>query len=346
MPTIRVIDDDHLLDTAPCVGPRANKGVRVNTTSQDHDQLCWARDWLAEEHDIVQVPLASLVPGDSPRLEGESKAHAARMAEAADLPPIIVHQPTMQVIDGAHRLTAAKIRYQDTIEVRFFDGTAEEAFVLAVAANTAHGLPLSTKDRKAAAARILDTHPTWSDRTIAATAGLSHHTVAVIRRKCPTGQIAQLDSRLGRDGKARPLTADEGRQLAAELIRADQSKSLREIAKEAHVSRGTVQDVRDRLKQDVDPSVSKTREVGLNFSIARGRAVLTRLWNNPVVRGNENGKALLQLLSRSLQFDDEAQSMSRSAPEHCRDAVAEFASTLSDSWSRLARDLRTRAHTG
>jgi ParB-like chromosome segregation protein Spo0J len=323
------------------------RGFVVDKTSFDQGgQLCWARDWLASESLIVQVPVASLVRGDSPRLEGESKSHAQSMVDAADMPPIIVHRATMQVIDGMHRLTAAILRHQDTIEVRFFDGTAEEAFVIAVAANIAHGLPLSPKDRKAAAARILRMYPTWSDRTIAATAGLSHHTVAAIRRKCPTGQIAQSDSRVGRDGRARPLTADEGRQLAAELIRADQSKSLREIAKEAHVSRSTVQDVRARLQQGGDPLASKTRGMGLDFSIARGRAVLTRLWNNPAVRGNQKGKAMLELLSRSLQVDDEAQSMSRSAPEHCRDAVAEFASTQSDSWSRLARDLRTRTHTG
>ena len=167
------------------------RGFVVDEVSRDDDGQLWARAWLASESPIVQVPVASLVRGDSPRLEGESKAHAAQMVDAADMPPIIVHQPTMQVIDGMHRLIAAPRGHQDTIAVRFFDGTTEEAFVLAVAANITHGLPLTRKDRKAAAARILDMFPDWSDRTIAATAGLSHHTVAVIRRDV---QLVKLSS--------------------------------------------------------------------------------------------------------------------------------------------------------
>jgi ParB-like chromosome segregation protein Spo0J len=318
----------------------------VKATLRDQDtQLCSARSWLASESPIVQVPVASLLRGDSPRLKGESKIHAALMVDALDMPPIIVRRATMQVIDGMHRLTAAQLRHQDTVAVRFFDGTAEEAFVLAVAANIAHGLPLTLGDRKAAAARILEMYPSWSDRMIASTAGLSHPTVAAIRR-CPTGKTFQLDSRLGRDGKARPLSSDDGRRAAAEVIRADQSKSLREIAKEAHVSRGTVQNVRARLEQGVDPSVSKTRAATLNFHLARGQAVLTRLRNNPSVRFNEDGKAMLQLLSRSLQFANDAQSLSRRAPEHCLDTVAELAAALSDSWSCLAQELRTNAQAG
>lgn len=314
---------------------------------QDHDaQVCSARSWLASESSIVQVPVASLQPGDSPRLKGESKAHARLMVDAADMPPIIVHQPTMRVIDGMHRLAAATLRHQDTIPVRFFDGTAEEAFVIAVAANIDHGLPLSRKDRKAAVARILQMYPAWSDRMIASTVGLSNHTVAAIRRQCSTGQFAQLNSRLGRDGKARPLTSNEGRQAAAELIRADQSTSLREVARHAGVSVGTVHDVRARLKQGIDPAVPTARRAGLNFHLARGQAVLRRLWNNPSVRFNHDGRALLEMLSRSLQIANETQAASAAAPEHCRDAVAELASALSDAWSRIAQELRSRNQTG
>lgn len=39
--------------------------------------------------------------------------------------------------------------------------------------NTHHGLPLTRADRKAAAQRILDIHPHWSDRAIAKVTGLS-----------------------------------------------------------------------------------------------------------------------------------------------------------------------------
>lgn len=114
----------------------------MDNTSHDHGQLGWARDWLTSKHDTVDVPVASLVRGDSPRLHSESKADAQSMLAAVDVPPIIVHQTTMTVIDGWRRVTAAQHRHQDAIAAHFFHGTLKEAYVLAVAANTTHGRSL------------------------------------------------------------------------------------------------------------------------------------------------------------------------------------------------------------
>lgn len=333
---------DHLLITASYAGPARTKGFVVGESSRGHDgQQCWALNWLASQSEIEQVPVTLLRRGDSPRSKGESKTHTESMVEAAEMPPIIVRRETLQVIDGMHRLKAAALRQEDTIAVRFFDGTPAEAFVLAVVANINHGLPLNTTDRKAAAARILQMYPAWSDRAVAAASGLSHHTVAVVRRSNSTGQIAQLNRRTGRDGKARPLASNEGREAAAALIRSDPDKTAREVARRAGVSVGTVHDVRSRLRQGIGPTVSKCPATNLNVHLARGQAVLARLRNNPAVRFNDGGKAILELLSRSLQVASDAQSMSRNAPEHCRETLAELAAALSDAWSRLAKDLRT-----
>jgi len=220
-----------------------------------------------------------------------------------------------------------------------------EAFVLGVAANITHGLKLTRKDRKAAAARILGMYPTWSDRTIAATAGLSHPTVAVIRRRCSTGKTFQLNTRLGHDGKARPLTSNSGRQAAAELILADHSTPLREVARQAHVSVGTAHDVQTRLKHGVDPSVPTTRGAGLDFSLARALAAVKKLRADPAVWSHQDGKAMLQLLSHSLQVAHQVRSTIKNAPQHCLDTIAEVAAALGDYWSRLARDLHLQAHT-
>ncbi len=129
------------------------------------------------------VPVSALQDADSPRISGEDAEHVRRLAEVAQWPPITVHRPSMRVIDGMHRLNAARLRGQGEIEVRFFDGTAPEAFVLAVRLNTRHGLPLSLSDRKAAADRILASHPQWSDRLVASVTGLAAKTVAEIRRR-------------------------------------------------------------------------------------------------------------------------------------------------------------------
>jgi hypothetical protein len=307
-----------------------------------HDQLGWARDWLRSEHDIVDVAVASLRPGDSPRLKGESKADAQLMAAAVDVPPVIVHQATMTVIDGWRRVLAAKHRHQDVIAVRFFLGTVQAGYVLAVAANTAHGLSLCTKDRKVAAARLLGMYPDCSDRMIAAITGLSHHTVGDIRRHLSSGQIAQFKKRLGRDGKSRRATSRRG-PGATPAVRDPSSPGADE---RTDGSSCTVHDVRDRLPQGGNPAVSKTRAAGLDYSVARGHTALERLRHDPSVRSHDDGKALLRLLSNSLNCVSAARALARRTPEHCLKAVAEFAAALSDAWNRVAQELLARVRAG
>lgn len=96
------------------------------------------------DREITTVLIALLVPGESPRLEGQDEEHVARLAEIdAPLPPILVDRRSMQVIDGTHRLMAAILRGRATIEVEFFDGNPADAFLHAVKANVTHGFPLS-----------------------------------------------------------------------------------------------------------------------------------------------------------------------------------------------------------
>ncbi|MGP4002856.1 hypothetical protein [Streptomyces sp. 8N706] len=89
----------------------------------------------------------------------------------------------MRVIDGMHRLLAAVVRGQETIDVEFFDGSAEDAFLRAVQGNLAHVLPLLLSDRRAAASRIIVSHPQMSDRAIARASALGP------RRWPPSGAV-------------------------------------------------------------------------------------------------------------------------------------------------------------
>ncbi|MFE7120989.1 ParB/RepB/Spo0J family partition protein, partial [Streptomyces sp. NPDC057654] len=206
------------------------------------------------------VPIDSLLPADSPRTTGEDDGHIQVLAELdAPLPPIIVHRSTMRVIDGMHRLRAAQVSGAESIEVRYFEGTEENAFVLAVKLNVANGLPLSQSDRTAAAVRILGSHPQWSDRRIAAATGLVASTIAAMRKRS-TGGIEQLNARVGRDGRARPLNSAAGRRRAGQVIADRPQASLREIADAAGVAPATAKDVRDRILQGRDPVPSRLRE--------------------------------------------------------------------------------------
>jgi ParB-like chromosome segregation protein Spo0J len=218
---------------------------------------------LTSEHldqfPVLKVPIGSLLPADSPRRSGENLEHARALAESeAPLLPIVVHRPTMRVIDGMHRLRAATLRGDDQIEIRFFDGDDADAFVLAVQTNIVHGLPLPVSDRKAAAARIVRTHPHWSDRAIASASGLSAKTVAAIRHR-PGAEDHGQRARIGRDGRLRSLNAEEGRAFAAEMIEANPGASLREIARKANISPETVRDVRARLRRGESPLPSPGR---------------------------------------------------------------------------------------
>nr|WP_030318148.1 ParB/RepB/Spo0J family partition protein [Streptomyces flavochromogenes] len=194
-----------------------------------------------------KVPIASLDIAHSPRRAGLDVGHVRLLAESGTAPPpIIVQRDTLRVIDGVHRVKAARQLGHDTIEARLFDGTDEDAFVLAVELNSSHGLPLSLGDRTAAATRILMTHPAWSDRRVARTTGLSPSTVGNLRKRA-TVQIEHLDSRTGSDGRERPVNSASGRLKAGRVLTEQPNLSLREVARLAGVAPSTVRDVRDRL---------------------------------------------------------------------------------------------------
>lgn len=289
---------------------------------------------------IVHVPVTSLQPADSPRISGESPAHVRRLVESeGPFPPIIAHRQTMKVIDGMHRLRAAAIRREDTIEVEFFDGSESDAFALAVHANISHGLPLSLAERKSAAVRLIESHPEWSDRLIATTAGLSHKTVGKLRRRA-TGDGPQLHERMGRDGRLRPFDGAESRRAAADLIRRAPNTSLREIARATGLSPGTVRDVRARMRRGEAPvtPVRRTHHPGSD--------TVQKLRNDPALRFSEKGRALLERLTVWLRGVDECERLLDDLPDHCAGAVSKLARQNAENWSALAERLEQRVGSG
>ena len=113
-------------------------------------------------------PIAGTGNRDSTGTQPGLNAQLTRCVLVSEL-----HRSTMRVVDGMHRLRAAKLRGQETIAVRYVDGDEASAFLVAVRANIAHGLSLIVTDHKAAAARIMDLYPHWSDRMIAKATALT-----------------------------------------------------------------------------------------------------------------------------------------------------------------------------
>jgi ParB-like chromosome segregation protein Spo0J len=311
------------------------------------------------KRNVAAVRVSSLRPGYSPRLQGEEKAHIAWLAETeASLPPIVVERRTMRVIDGMHRLRAATLKGQETINVEFFDGSPADAFLRAVAANVTHGLPLSQADRRAAAARIILSHPQLSDRAIGESAGLSARTVASIRRS--TGDVPQLNARVGRDGKVRPLDRMAGRRRAAELLAGHPRASLREVAKAAGVSPATAGDVRRRLARGEEPGPARSgagtgaaAEPGEAGRLSAGRSAavapstpalaLQKLLRDPSLRYSEQGRQLLHLLLHNATGPAEWSGVAAVVPPHCAVTVVLLAREYARTWQSFAQELDERA---
>jgi len=294
--------------------------------------------------DPVTVDLASLVLDGSPRLNGEDEAHVRLIAGAGpDLPPILVHRQTMRVIDGMHRVRAALLRGAEVIPAVFFDGDARAAFVQAVRANIAHGLPLTLADRRAAAERILRLHPEWSDRAIASATGLSAVTVRSIRHGA-TDRTLQLNVRLGQDGRVRPLDAADGRRRAAELLAGRPDASLRELARDAGVSVGTVRDVRRRVRagQDPVPHPRPRRRRGPLRNLRLPRSILEGLKRDPSLRYSERGRTVVRWLDAHVVNDGDWSRIADAVPPHCAPLIAELAAGCAKAWEQLAEELATR----
>lgn len=307
---------------------------------------------VIESFPVVSVAVDSLVVAGSPRRSGEDRQHIRLLAETPEpLPPIVVHRETMRVIDGFHRVHAARLRGCDTIAARLVDCDRDMAFVLAVEANVTHGLPLSRVDRADAAERIIASHPHWSDRAIAAATGLSDKTVSTIRTRCG----APPSARTGRDGRVRPLDVGRRRELAATQLRERPDAGLREIARATGLSPATVRDVRRRIDRGEHPVPARYRDeppvsprAGTEASprpltAVEPRQLLGRLTSDPALRHSEAGRRSLQLLHRHLVCTEQLTHLSRGLPDHWAPHVAHLARACAGAWHQLAEQLQRRA---
>ncbi|MGH3835144.1 MAG: ParB N-terminal domain-containing protein [Pseudonocardiaceae bacterium] len=310
----------------------------------------------------VVLSINSLLLDDSPRQDGEDGEHVRVLAESEErLPPIVVHGQSMRVIDGTHRIRAAVMRGEEEIEAKIYHGTDDDAFLLAVRMNIAHGLPLTRADRTAAAARIIRSHPQWSNRMIATATGLSAGTVGKVRRRS-TVHNAQSTTRVGKDGRVRPIDSAAGRLKVAELLAEKPIASIRAIAKEAEVSPSTVQNVRQRLRTGQDPALERKRvqgspatprppdvcppreapgapESAASVDVA---TILAHLRADPSLRFSDSGRSLLRWLDRYRMGMAGFNKIAEMVPDHCAGSVAKLARGYARIWTEVAAQLEGR----
>jgi len=209
----------------------------------------------------------------------------------------------------------------------------------------------------------LASYPHWSDRSIGLIAGVSNKTVGKLRG-CATEEISQLNPRLGRDGKVRPVSPANGRHRAAEFLSTNPRASLREIARKAGVSVTTARDVRQRIDNGESPlpdnlakkvSPKKVGQSGAAAPLAnssrgprkhregRGRDLLQRLRNDPSVRSSERGRELLRLLSTVVVAITACNEFAEAAPTHCSGTFAEIARKNARAWQEIAEKFEVNA---
>ena len=304
------------------------------------------------------------------RSTGLDESHVEALVELGGRwPPLLVWaaQPHV-VLDGAHRLAAAKRLGHQTVQVVQFSGNAEDAFVEAVRRNIGHGLPLSVADRTRAGLHILTLHPDWSDRRIADACALSPHTVARLRPSRPrprsaaalkavsvtekptskavtarrqatsplesTAMVVEIESRLGRDGRCRPAQPGLIRDRVLEALEANPTGSLREIASVAKVSPETVR----RIRRDFDGGPQPT--VGLLPRIPPGPAADWR--EDPAMSSCPELSALVEWLERTEPGDDLAGRVG-AAPLSRVYELADEARRRAAFWTAFATALESRA---
>jgi ParB-like chromosome segregation protein Spo0J len=282
------------------------------------------------------VRLDHLDFGFSPRTESHDPDHVSALADVLpDLPPILVHKPSMRVIDGEHRVLAARAQGHLRIRVAFFDGTEFEASVEAVRRNTVHGKPLTYDERQAAAARILQASAEWSDRRIASVCGLSPKTVARLRVTTPgsTEEGPQLTVRVGRDGRKRPVNPADVRRRIAQAFGENPTASIRGIAERTGAARGTVRDVHNRLQRGEDVLTPRLAGSGddrtspqqdESFRASQDAMRFAEWFEAHRLTSNADWEAFIRVIpiSRIYEVADESR--------RCSDVWRDFASALED----------------
>jgi ParB-like chromosome segregation protein Spo0J len=302
------------------------------------------------------------------RVAGVDPEHVKVLSELTlPVPPIVVSRQNLSVIDGVHRVLAARARGEARIAAVLIDSSEAEALVLSVKLNSSHGLPLTRHDRRIAVERIVRSFPMWSDRRIAALAGVSSKTVGAARKRS-SEELPQLSLRVGRDGKARPVDSSERRARALELLREKPKASLREIAATAEISLSTASGIRRQLAAGAVPEKpqeqSGTSEGGLQGAavskrpaialLVPARASATSSWTtsdhwqdrvlsslraDPAMNSSNLGRALLRLLFVNATGISATEQLVGAVPWHRRRDVAELARKIADRWSSIAEKL-------
>jgi hypothetical protein len=289
---------------------------------------------------VHDISVGALCIGYSPRHTKVDRDHVAALADVADrLPPVVVDERSMTVIDGVHRVEAYRSLGRSHIPALLFKGNDMEALVIAIQANIQHGKPLSRAERQEAARALLSRCPDRSDRWVGEVCGVSHTTVAVLRRTVST---AEAKVRTGRDGRRRPVDPSLGQAAVARVMAENPAASIRQAAGAAGVAPSTVQRVAAGLaRTDKAPAMGVTISVG-----ARGRALAEGLVADPAFHSSREGAEAVNWLARTAVSVEDLHAHLGSLPLSRVYEVADECRHRARTWAQVADALEARVRRG
>jgi len=201
-------------------------------------------DWL----------IADLVEGTAIRRRLDEGHVRTLVAVLEHCPPILVTADGA-IVDGRHRVEAARRAGWVRIPATVLPDTNPGAAVLAaMAANAAHGLPLTRSERRNGVRAVLDARPDLSDRAVAQACGVARTVVADVRAEVSRsgGRDDHLNTRAGADGKQYPVDGPRGRAVVEALVRVEPGLTTRRLSELANVSVGSAHGHRRRVLAQLD----------------------------------------------------------------------------------------------
>ena len=208
LPSLSDLDLSALSDDARRALPwaaRVGDGDPVEDIARD-EQLTVAEVQLAldrlgaecrRQTGLVEIPLLT---------EEEYDALRESIAAYGQLVPILASHDGKTIVDGRHRLRACnELRIAPRITKLAEGLDADQLHALALVVNLARR-QVTTGARRGIIRNVLLRDPARSDRAIAVDVGVSHPTVAAVRRELEhAGEVESLSTRRGRDGKEQPV---------------------------------------------------------------------------------------------------------------------------------------------
>lgn len=171
---------------------------------------------MTSEQSLCQITEADLKVEDirmDPALQTRLQIDQQAVREYAEdmgrdgleaFPSVVVFDDGSELllVDGFHRLEAAKSLGHESIRCRVHSGNKAEARWFACGCNRSHGLRRSNADKQRAVMWALECDPTKSDAEIARHVGVCGNTVAKYRDQlASTSKIPESNQRVGADGR-------------------------------------------------------------------------------------------------------------------------------------------------